>query len=193
MSRVAYSALGKRGNFSRSSRFTQPEPRSAPPAPDVEDAAEKAYSAGYEDGQISARADFEAQLKSERDGRSAIELAFARFDAESERSLRDGLLATVHALCEEAVLPLALDAEGLARRIDAAAAMLKRKHDRRVIHIHPDDLDLVRESISSDLELVPDASVERGGLRVETEDGGVEDGPQQWRRALAEIFDTCRP
>ena len=73
-----------------------------------------------------------------------------------------------------------------------AAAMLKRKHDRRIIHIHPDDLELVRDNVAADLELVPDGSVERGGLRVETEDGGVEDGPHQWRRALAEIFDPCR-
>jgi len=91
------------------------------------------------------------------------------------------------------VLPLALDAAGLARRVEAAASMLQRKHDQRIIHINPDDLELVRDSVAGDLELVPDASVERGGLRVETDDGGVEDGPQQWRRALNEIFDTCRP
>ena len=103
------------------------------------------------------------------------------------------MLATVQALCEEAVLPLALDAEGLARRVEAAAAMLQRKQDQRIIHIHPDDLELVRDNLSQNLELVPDGSVERGGLRVETDDGGVEDGPQQWRRALAEIFDTCKP
>lgn len=191
MSRVAYAALGRRGSFARNSRYTA-SPGDAVPAPQSEDAGEKAYAAGYEDGQISARADFDAQLKAERAGRSAIELAFARFDADSERQLRDGLLATVHALCEEAVLPLALDAEGLARRVEAAAAMLQRKHDQRIIHIHPDDLELVKGSVSGDLELVPDGSVERGGLRVETDDGGVEDGPQQWRRALAEIFDTCR-
>ena len=160
---------------------------------EAEDAAEKAYRAGYEDGQVSARADFEAQLKAERAERSAIELAFARFDADSGRALRDRMLATVRALCEEAVLPLALDAEGLARRVEAAAAMLQRKQDQRIVHIHPDDLELVRDNLSQDLELVPDGSVERGGLRVETDDGGVEDGPQQWRRALAEIFDTCKP
>ena len=96
-------------------------------------------------------------------------------------------------MCEEAVLPLALDTEGLARRVEAAAAMFQRKHDERIIHIHPEDLELVRGDVSADLELVPDASVERGGLRVETDDGGVEDGPQQWQRALAEIFAACKP
>ena len=153
--------------------------------------AEKAYRAGSEDGQLSARADFDAQLTAERAARSTIELAFARVDAESERQLRDRMLATVHALCEEAVLPLALDSEGLARRVEAAAAMLQRKHDQRIIPIHPEDLELVKASVPASLELVADGSVERGGLRVETDDGGVDDGPQQWRRALAEIFDSC--
>lgn len=191
MSRVAYAALGKRGSFSRDNRYAKIQEDAAPPPP--EDAGEKAYRAGYEDGQISAHADFEARLKAERAARTAIELAFARFDAVSERQLRERMLATVHALCEEAVLPLALDTEGLARRVEAAAAMFQRKHDERIIHIHPEDLELVRGDVSADLELVPDASVERGGLRVETDDGGVEDGPQQWQRALAEIFATCKP
>ena len=189
MSRIAYAALGRPGSFARDGRYAKPQVPEEPV--ETEDVAEKAYRAGYEDGQLSARADFDAQLTAERAARSTIELAFARFDAESERQLRDRMLATVHALCEEAVLPLALDREGLARRVEAAAAMLQRKHDQRIVHIHPEDLELVKASVPASLELVADGSVERGGLRVETDDGGVEDGPQQWRRALAEIFDSC--
>ena len=189
MSRIAYAALGRPGSFARDGRYAKPQVSEEPV--ETEDVAEKAYRAGYEDGQLSARADFDAQLTAERAARSAIELAFARFDAESERQLRDRMLATVHALCEEAVLPLALDSKGLARRVEAAAAMLQRKHDQRIVHIHPEDLELVKASVPASLELVADGSVERGGLRVETDDGGVEDGPQQWRRALAEIFDSC--
>ena len=189
MSRIAYAALGRPGSFARDGRYAKPQVPDEPV--ETEDVAEKAYRAGYEDGQLSARADFDAQLTAERAARSTIELAFARFDAESERQLRDRMLATVHALCEEAVLPLALDSEGLARRVEAAAAMLQRKHDQRIVHLHPEDLELVKASVPASLELVADGSVERGGLRVETDDGGVEDGPQQWRRALAEIFDSC--
>ena len=189
MSRIAYAALGRPGSFARDGRYAKPQVPEEPV--ETEDVAEKAYRAGYEDGQLSARADFDAQLTAERAARSAIELAFARFDAESERQLRDRMLATVHALCEEAVLPLALDSEGLARRVEAAAAMLQRKHDQRIVHLHPEDVELVKASVPASLELVADGSVERGGLRVETDDGGVEDGPQQWRRALAEAFDTC--
>ena len=95
------------------------------------------------------------------------------------------------ALCEDAVLPLALDTEGLARRVEAAAALLQRKTDERVIRIHPTDLALVQPLVDSALTLLPDPSIERGGLRIDTEDGGVEDGPGQWRQAIAEALSQC--
>ena len=41
------------------------------------------------------------------------------------------------------------------------------------------------------LTLVPDATIERGALRIDTEDGGVEDGPGQWRQAIAEALSAC--
>ena len=197
MSRIAYASLGRPGAFTPNNRFSRaPTPgqldqAQADPAPT--DPLADSYASGYRDGQAAALAQAEEAMQRERRERALIELAFARFDAESERQLRDRMLATVHALCEEAVLPLALDSEGLARRVEAAAAMLQRKHDQRIVHLHPEDLELVKASVPASLELVADGSVERGGLRVETDDGGVEDGPQQWRRALAEIFDTCTP
>jgi len=191
MSRIAYAALGRPGSFARDGRYAKPQVPEEPV--ETEDVAEKAYRAGYEDGQLSARADFDAQLTAERAARSAIELAFARFDAESALSLRENLRATVLALCEDAILPLALDMDGLARRIETAAAMFQRRHDERTILLHPDDLALVKDHVSDSLDLRADASVERGGLRVETEDGGVEDGPEQWRRAIEEALGSCAP
>ena len=191
MSRIAYAALGRPGSFARDGRYAKPQVSEEPV--ETEDVAEKAYRAGYEDGQLSARADFDAQLTAERAARSAIELAFARFDAESALSLRENLRATVLALCEDAILPLALDMDGLARRVETAAAMFQRRHDERTILLHPDDLALVKDHVSDSLDLRADASVERGGLRVETEDGGVEDGPEQWRRAIEEALGSCAP
>ncbi len=191
MSRIAYAALGKRGSFNRDNRYLKPVIEEPPVEGDIESPADKAYRDGFQDGQETARAEFEAQLQAQIDGRTAIELAFARFDAETGRELRDRLLATVHALCEEAVLPLAVDTDGLTKRVEAAVAMLQRKHDQRIVHIHPEDLELIKDNLPSDLELVADANVERGGLRVETDGGGVEDGPLQWRRALAEMFASC--
>ena len=128
----------------------------------------------------------------ERDAaRGAIELAFARFDEASAAELSERLRQTVHALCEEAVLPLALDAEGLAARILAAVAMLRRTQDERRVLLNPDDLLLLEGRLPAGLEVEADPSVERGGLRIETADGGIEDGPSQWRRILAEAFREC--
>lgn len=192
MSRIAYADLGRPGAFTPSGRYTR-TPEVAAPEPVAVDPAADAYGTGYREGHAAARAEAEAELMRERQERARIELAFARFDAESALALRENLRTTVLALCEDAVLPLALDRDGLARRIEAAAAMFQRRHDERTILIHPDDLALVKDSVSDALELVPDPSVERGGLRVETEDGGVEDGPEQWRRAIAEALDSCVP
>ena len=89
------------------------------------------------------------------------------------------------------MLPLALDAEGLAARILAAVAMLRRTQDERRVLLNPDDLLLLEGRLPAGFEVEADPSVERGGLRIETADGGIEDGPSQWRRILAEAFREC--
>lgn len=192
MSRIAYASLGRPGAFTPNARFTR-SPAAPQADPVATDPAADAYAIGYRDGQAAARAEAEEALRNERHQRAMIELAFARFDADSALALRENLRATVIALCEDAILPLALDLDGLSRRIETAAAMFQRRHDERTILLHPDDLALVREHVSDTLDLVADPTVERGGLRVETEDGGVEDGPEQWRRAIEEALGSCAP
>ncbi|MCH2487371.1 MAG: hypothetical protein MK010_06485 [Erythrobacter sp.] len=192
MSRIAYASLGRPGAFTPNARFAR-APAAPAPEPAPSDPADDAYASGYRDGQAAAQAEWEAAIMRERQERAIIELAFARFDADSALALRENLRATVVALCEGAILPLALDKDGLARRIETAAAMFQRRHDERTILLHPDDLELVKDSVSDTLELKADPSVERGGLRVETEDGGVEDGPEQWRRAIEEALGSCAP
>jgi flagellar assembly protein FliH len=41
------------------------------------------------------------------------------------------------------------------------------------------------------LEVLPDPALERGALRIETQAGGVEDGPAHWHRAIAEALAQC--
>ena len=76
-------------------------------------------------------------------------------------------------------------------KLDRAVAMLQRAQDERRVLIHPDDLALVHAHLPTGLVVEADPSVERGALRIETPDGGVEDGPSQWRRILAEAFREC--
>jgi flagellar assembly protein FliH len=183
------------GSFSRDPRFApmfgSQEARKAPPAEDEPDPLMEAYSRGFDDG--SEQATESARREAcERDAqRTAIELAFARLDEETAADLRERLRLTVLALCEETILPLALDPDGLAARIEKAVAMLQRSQDERRVLLHPDDLALVEGRVPTDLTLEACASVERGALRIETDDGGIEDGPAQWRRILGEAFREC--
>ena len=70
--------------------------------------------------------------------------------------------------------------------------MLARADDERVLRLHPDDLALIAGQLPEGLPVLADPVLERGGLRVETSNGGVEDGPEQWRRAIAEALSACR-
>lgn len=188
MRKVALADIGARGGFVADARFgAGPVQRPIETA----DPLETAYANGYADGERAAAARAEAERKELADRWEAIELAFARFDDASAALLRERLRATVLQICSDMAGPVALDEAGLALRIDAAAALLRRKHDDRVIRLNPDDLALVRSRLDPSLGLVADPDMERGSLRIEGEDGGIEDGPQQWRNALGEALGAC--
>lgn len=193
MSSLPFASMGS-GGFSANPRYgaviAMPEPDVAapPPAPDpVEDAFEQGFAEGY------ATASQEAERREAKAGaeREAITLALARMDEHGAAEMAERLRQTVMALCEQAVLPLAVDPAGLAARIARAVAMLQRAQDERRVLINPEDLALVQSRLPTGLLVEPDPSVERGALRIETPDGGVEDGPSQWRRILAEAFREC--
>ncbi|NBC37511.1 flagellar biosynthesis protein [Novosphingobium sp. FSY-8] len=172
----------------------QPEPQTQPdiaPAPDpLTQAHEEGYAQGFSDATLASH-----QQAMEDDAlRDKLRLSFARIDAEMAEMLRQRLLDTVVALCEATLAPLALDRDALAARVERAVAMFARADDETVIRLHPDDLALVQALLPPDWTYVPDPALGRGAIRVEAgsrgqEGGGVEDGPAQWRRAIAEALD----
>ena len=105
--------------------------------------------------------------------------------------MRQRLHETVSALCEAAIAPLALEPEALVRRAARAAAMLARGDDHRLLRLHPDDLALIAARLPEGLAVEPDPALPRGALRIETQGGGIEDGPGQWHRAIAEALARC--
>ncbi|MEO0061639.1 MAG: hypothetical protein RLZZ08_199 [Pseudomonadota bacterium] len=193
MSSLPIAQMQAAGGFAPDRRFAvftraRPDPADEPPPHDpVKDAFEQGFAEGYSAARSEA-----VQQEQDRDARrETIELTLARMDEQATQELAERLRQTVLALCEQAVLPLALDAEGLAARINRAVAMLQRAQDDRRVLLHPDDLALVQPRLPAGLAVEADPSVERGGLRIVTPDGGVEDGPGQWRRILAEAFREC--
>lgn len=150
-----------------------------------------AWEQGYAAGAAEARATAAVEAASADAARHRIESALARLDADALDQFRQRLRATVLALCEAVLADAARDPATLARRVEAAAAMFARAADERVIRLNPEDLALIHARLPEDWHCEPDPTVERGALRVESAQGGVEDGPAQWRRALEEALGAC--
>lgn len=187
--------------FRQDERFARTEslppartPAPAPPPqeePEADDPVSSAFAEGFALGAEQARAEILAVQTSDEAARQGLAIALGRMEADMAETLRQRLLDTVMALCEQTLVPYAHDADVLARRIERAAAMFARADDERVIRLHPEDLKLVVPGLGGDWTIVPDPTLSRGALRVETTSGGVEDGPAEWRRSLAEAFHAC--
>jgi len=156
-----------------------------------EDPVALAFAEGFALASEQVRAELEAERNADAAAREAMSLSLTRLDAEMAETLRERLTDTVMALCEATLVPYALDEKVLARRIERAVAMFSRAEDERVIRLNPEDLALLTDHLREEWTVLPDPALERGALRVETQSGGVEDGPAQWRRALAEAFHAC--
>jgi flagellar assembly protein FliH len=180
------------GSFSRDLRFAEvPSAPRQDQVPDAPDPVAIAYAEGYAAGVAEATAAAEAEAMVAEAARQHLSFSFSRLDADLAEQLRQKLHETVTALSEAALHPLAVDAAALARRVECAVAMFVRADDERVIRLHPDDLTLIAARLPADWEFVPDTSLERGALRVETSTGGLEDGPAQWRAAITEALRLC--
>jgi flagellar assembly protein FliH len=180
------------GGFSRDLRFVPAGAISSQTvAVEVVDPIATAFAEGFAAGSNEALEAAETAALNAAQAREKLNASFVKLDAELAETLRHKLLETVTALCESVLHPLALDTEALARRIETAVAMFSRADDERVVRLHPDDLDLLAGTLPADWQFSPDASLERGALRIETASGGVEDGPAQWRAAITEALRLC--
>jgi flagellar assembly protein FliH len=153
-----------------------------------EDPAETAFSEGYAKGFEDATAKAKSQADQDAAARGKIETAFERLAEAEGLRLEERLRETVLALCEHTLAPLATDLDALTARISRALTALRRSEDERLLRLHPDDLALLANRLPAGVKVEVDPSLARGELRVETADGGLEDGPEQWRRALAEAL-----
>lgn len=177
---------GFRGD-SRFAAALAPEPEAQP----AEDPVERAFAEGFASGAEQARAEAEARHEADLAAQAKLVIAATRLDQQLAEQLRQRLRDTVAALCETALAPMRLDEAALLRRIERAVALFARADDERVIRLNPEDLRLVSDNLAKEWTIVPDPALERGSLRVEAANGGVEDGPAQWRLAIAEALDLC--
>lgn len=173
--------------------MAEPSAPSVPPEPEgpVDDPIAVAFADGFAAGHAAMRAEADEQARIDAEAREGLSLSFSRLDRDLQEELQLRLRDTVAALCEAAIMPLALDEVALMRRIDKAVSMLARADDERIIRLHPEDIALIAPQLRMEWQIVPDSALERGALRVESTNGGIEDGPAVWRRAIAEALHQC--
>jgi flagellar assembly protein FliH len=201
--RLPFEALSVASGFRSDARFAPPGHSPVPVQFDLpaeidlpaqsepEDPLAIAYAAGYAAGAAEAQARADDCARAEAAAREGLALSFARLDRDLGEELRQRLRDTVAALCEAAIAPLALDEDALMRRIERAVSLLARADDERLIRLHPEDVALLSPRFAADWQVLPDRTLARGALRIETPNGGVEDGPELWRRAIAEALHQC--
>lgn len=187
MSSLPFVAIAESAGFQSDPRFVA----AVTSVPKPGDPLAQAWAEGYAAGLDEARAEAAAETEADAAARAKIAITLARLDADQAEQLRQKLTATVTALCEANLAPLALDKDALVARVARAAAMLARADDDKVLRLHPDDLSLIAKQLPEDLEIKEDPALDRGALRFETTSGGVEDGPAHWRRAIAEALAQC--
>ena len=185
---LPFAALGCSSGFRSDARYAAAPVPPHETAPEPEDPIAQSWAEGYLAGAAQARAEAVELARIEAGARESLALSFSRLDRDLAEELRQRLHDTVAQLCETALAPLALDETSLLRRIERSLALFARADDERVIRLHPDDLALVSPRLANDWQVVPDPALERGALRVEAGNGGVEDGPAQWRLAIAEAL-----
>lgn len=151
----------------------------------IERARAEAFAQGFDEGIRVATENFAA------DEESKVRLAHA---LEQVAPAANGALST---LLSAAVLRLVtriagevpVDAALLAKRVEAVAAFIEEGQGRQRLHVNPDDM-LLLQGHEFGIELTPDPEVGRGGVRLDTADGWIEDGPDVQLSRLKALLDT---
>ncbi len=151
----------------------------------------EALRKAYEEGRAPGRAEAIEEIMAEDTAREKVRFAVTRLDEKMTRELSDRLAATVAGLCEATLAPLALDADALQRRCEAAAAMVGEANPELVLALNPADIALLDPAFAASHKIEADPSLARGELRVEGSEGGVSDGPAQWRAAIETALSQC--
>lgn len=173
----------------------QPPP---PPEPSVQDQLHAARQSGYQDGYRDGMAALDAFKQSFAKQMSAqLGTLVEGFDTEM-RGLEDDMAASVARIAVELArqvvrTELAQRPELIARVAhDAVEALqLSARHVR--VRVHPDDFDLVHDGAGRELEareaqLIPDAEVARGGVKVDADIASVDATiATRWQQAVSAI------
>lgn len=145
-----------------------------------EAAREAGFAAGLEQGLAAARERIEAREAADGERLAALLDSLATPLANLEQELLDSLQALALALARQVVRrELTAVPARIADLVRAGVAALPATARQITVHLHPEDMDLVRSLAprgrnDARWELLADATVQRGGCRISTEASEVD-------------------
>lgn len=131
-----------------------------------------AYAQGYEEGARVA----EETLQGEREALARLAASLETLRSQPANALALLLAETVDRLVREIVGSVEIDANLLLERAKAAAAIIGDQVEPAKLRLNPADAALLAQA-ELDLQIVPDGTLQRGAIVVETAQGWIEDGP----------------
>ncbi|MFY9351031.1 FliH/SctL family protein [Sphingobium sp.] len=156
----------------------------AEPVDVLEEARIEAFTMGFDEGcRITAQAQAE-----EGEAQARLAEALELLAPAPSGMLSTMLSATVVRLVEQIVGEVEIDMERLVQRCDTVAAFIEGNQDRNALHLHPDDVELLKDAAIG-VPMVADKAMQRGCVRLETADGWVEDGPDVRLSRLRALLD----
>ena len=166
------------------------EPPNLPTAADIErmytEAHQQGYSAGYDEG-ITAAKETTASMET-------LMAAFRQALAELDQRIAEQLLATSIGIADQVMRQsLRVNPERLLPVVVEAINALHPRREAPTLTVHPDDAAMLREHLntmpaSQEWQIVEDASITRGGCRVESGAAEVDATLEtRWRRVIESI------
>jgi flagellar assembly protein FliH len=139
---------------------------------DLETVRAEAFARGWEEGRRTAELEFAA----ERDAVATLAEALEVLQPEPSNALALVLAEAVERLVRQIVGTSEIDPKLLVARAEAAAALITEEMAPARLRLHPEDAVII-ERAQLPVMIVPDATLARGSLILETGEGWIEDGP----------------
>ncbi|AEI37493.1 MAG: hypothetical protein ABF461_01470 [Zymomonas mobilis subsp. pomaceae] len=153
-----------------------------PPPIDIEALKKDAYNSGFEQGRSSVL----AEMREERQAVGQLARGLEVLKAEPPRALASVLADVVDRLVHQVIGEVSIDAVRLRKRVDAVAAMITEEAKPCFMFLNPADIERLG-GVSLPVELKPDPSLPEGSVRLETNNGWIENGT----KSLLEKLDAA--
>lgn len=143
-----------------------------------------AFAQGFEEGRRAV----EDMIGEERAAMAGLVASLEVLKPQPSQALAMLLSETVERLVRQIMGTVTIDRDTLLERCEHAAELIGEEAGPMRLRLHPADLELLSDA-SIDTPLVGDPQLLRGTIRLETDEGWIEDGPEARLERLRAALD----